>query len=231
MSRRWYAGLLATLLSTSLHAAAPIVKLTGYHCHVTKIDAHRAEVSTDLATSDTVGKPLVLIIGRWDDEQIENLVMATGGRIDNGVKVETQTAAIRLELQAPSAAGTEISYSVVREPGVLSRIPLPVPFASPGLGQTPVGIKLTLPPGDIAYGELFPRMDWLSSSTAVTTMGSVPSLLIAHSKPKAAISFLEQLSASRVADIAMVLLLLAGSLGWWVRYRFGQSAKAAKGSV
>jgi hypothetical protein len=230
MSRQWYAGLLASLLSTSLYAAAPVVKLTSYHCQVKKIDAHRAEVSTDLAASDAAGKPLVLIIARWDDERIENLVVTTGGRIDSAVKVEPLTAAIRLRMQAPSSAGTEISYSVVREPGELTRIPLPVPFAFPGLGQTPVEIKLTLPLGDVSYGELFPRMDWQSGSNAITTMGSVPSLLIVHSKPKGSISGIEQLSASRVADIAMVLLLLAGSLGWWVRYRFGRNAKV-KGSI
>jgi hypothetical protein len=221
--RSWW---VCALLSTSLHAASPIVKLTSYHCLVKKIDAHRVEVSADLTTSVTSGNPLVLIIPRWDGEQIGNLVVTP-----SGVKVEPLAAAIRLEVQSPASSATKISYSVERDPGELTRIPLPVPSATPGLGQTPVEIKLALPPGDVPYGELFPRMDWQSGSTASTTMGSVPSLLIVHSKPKGTISIGEQLSASRVADIGMVLLLLAGSFGWWVQYRFGKSAKPVKGSL
>jgi hypothetical protein len=71
----------------------------------------------------------------------------------------------------------------------------------------------------IALSVRKPRLEWQSDDRASTTMGSVPSLMILHSKARGTISRMDDWLASRVADAGMCLLLLAGSAGWWLNYR------------
>ena len=224
-----YASLLCILLSIPLHAATPTTRLVSYRCQVKKMDAHRAEVSAVMVTSNAPGKPLVFMIGRWDGDQIEDIAVSTEGRLDREVKIEPLAAAIRVVVQAPSESSVQVAYSVKREDGELTRISLAVPLASPALGQTPVEITLALPLGDIHYGEQFPRLEWQSDDRASTTMGSVPSLMILHSKARGTISRMDDWLASRVADAGMCLLLLAGSAGWWLNYRSGKETSTVKG--
>jgi hypothetical protein len=116
-----------------------------------------------------------------------------------------------------------VSFTVEHANGDLQRIPIAVPSAAPLSGRQPVELDVNLPPGEVHFGDLFPRMDWDSETSAHTTLATVPSLVILHSRAAGGITAGDAWSASRIADISMALLLFCGSLTWWMMYRSGKA--------
>jgi hypothetical protein len=104
-----------------------------------------------------------------------------------------------------------------------------VPSAAPLSGQQPVDLHVTLPAGDVHYGDLSPHMDRQSETSAETTLATVPSLMILHSRPAGTVTVADAWSVSRIADVCMALLLLSGSFTWWIMYRSGRTRRRRLG--
>lgn len=210
------------LAVSAVAAAAPaVVHLASYRGQVQKIDAHTARVTTTFATSGGSG-PLTVIIPQWEGDHISGLTVSENGRTV-GADVHSDPAVLRVVI--PQTVGTTqvVAFKVEHPNGDLYRIPIAVPSAVPISGQHPVDLDVTLPAGDLHYGDLFPRMDWHSETSADTTLGTVPSLMILHSRPAATVTVSDWWSASRLADLGMALLLLLGSVTWWMMYRSGKA--------
>jgi hypothetical protein len=220
MIRQFAVGL---LLAVSLAArAAPVVThLVSYRGQVQKIDAHTAHVTATFTTSGGSG-PLSVVLAQWEGDTISGLSVDEDGR-PVSAQVQSDPAVIRVVIPPSPASVHVVSFTVEHANGNLHRIPLAVPSAAPLSGRQPVELDVKLPAGEVHYGDLFPRMDWESETAAHTTLATVPSLLILHSRAAGGITAADAWSASRIADICMTLLLVSGSLTWWIMYRSGKA--------
>jgi hypothetical protein len=220
MIRHCAAGILLAV-SLAARAAPAVTQLVSYRGQVQKIDAHTAHVTATFATSGGNG-PLSVVLAQWEGDTISGLSVDEDGR-PVSVQVESDPAIMRVVIPPSAATVHVVSFTVQHANGDLHRIPLPVPSATPVSGRQPVELDVSLPAGEVHFGDLFPRMDWDGDTSAHTSLATVPSLLILHSRAAGRITAADTWSASRVADICMALLLVSGSLTWWIMYRSGKA--------
>jgi hypothetical protein len=208
-------------LSAVAQAAPAVAHLVSYRAQVQKIDAHTARVTATFVTSGGSG-PLGVVLAQWEGDTILGLSVNEGGQPVRA-QVHADAAIVRVVIPPSPASEHVVSFTVEHPNGDLHRIPLAVPSAVPISGRQPVELDVNLPAGEVHFGDLFPRMDWDSETSAHTTLATVPSLLILHSRLAGGITAADAWSASRVADVCMALLLISGSLTWWIMYRSGKT--------
>jgi hypothetical protein len=178
------------------------------------IQLSTAEIMIELGDSTAVvearyelsdpSDPLVLNIMRFPEQEFHLLVTDPS----NAVGIDTRSGLYRLTIDS-AATSVVIRYQVS---GGLSRIPLAVPDVptEPGARAVLIGLRGLATRAALARG--FPRLELREDGTATAELDNLPGFV--RLPP-----YQGQWSVSKLAEIAVVLLVAVASSHWLLRQR------------
>jgi hypothetical protein len=199
-------------------AAAPYLK--SYRCSIVLTTAAKARLRVDFALSG-IGDHHAIEFKRIirGDVRIGNLAFFNRGGALGWQSLE-EGAIERYRLVAPARdelTGTvEYEVQATGSDGMMN-VPLLVPGPPCPPESRGVDIEANLGPGMVVVGDTFPRFSWPQPSIGRVTMGNVPSFVrVRIRKTEDASLIYRMLDTTFLNDVAIVLLLLGGSAGWWM---------------
>lgn len=220
--RRWpqIIALVIATISVGL-SQTPEAHLDGYRARVSFTSARDATVRATLSvTPHTALKKL--LIARYPDQQVAHF---TARQSQSPVPFTAEKLAGALVIhvshdgQGTASSALEIQYSI-HAPERLRRVPLPVIDLPPWPQQRPVAVEANLPDGMTVIGDTFPPLTWRDAKHGEVWLAAVPSLLVVETNMAVSASRLDRwLTPAALSTIAMLGLLLAGSILWWARKR------------
>lgn len=158
------------------------------------------------------GEPARFTLLNYEGRPVMNMTATDGAGRPLAIATSPTGALVRLEIAAP-ADSPLIGLHYTIAPG--DRVPLPVPAAPPRSGEKPAQLAVRIPEGHLVVGSTFPPLD----QDLRTRMAGVPAFVLIRTMPAEQVSPIDRwVSAARLNDAAVIVLIL-GSTVWWLGRR------------
>jgi len=208
-----YSSLFLVLLLSSPAAAQSVGYLRSFDASIRLRDGAPTEVAVRLSIDGlAAGAPARFTLLQYEGRPLMSVTATDGASRPLAIATSVAGAVVHVDITAPAdSPSVELRYNIA--PG--DRVPLPVPAAPPRSGERPVQLTVRIPDGHEVVGSTFPPLD----QDLRTRMAGVPAFVLVRTKPAQQVTLFDRwVTASRLNDAAIIVLML-GSTVWWLGRR------------